>query len=112
MQSQELGIYISSKNVVVTCFLWIIAVLENQLFWTVLPLNYVLLIVIVQRVADVSGLPQGWVIVKKRFGSLDKFLHRFTDLPPIWVFLLKHGVPLWICVSQLSQVGPGFFFFS
>lgn len=42
MQSQELGIYISSKKVVVTCFLWFIAVLVNQLFWTVLPLNDVL----------------------------------------------------------------------
>lgn len=57
--------FISQAEIVVTCFLWIIAVLENQVFWTVLPLNYVLLTVIVQRIADISGLPQGWGIVKK-----------------------------------------------
>lgn len=42
MQSQELQSYILSEKVEVTCSLWIIADLENQLFCTVPPLNDVL----------------------------------------------------------------------
>lgn len=42
MQSLELGSCILSEKVRVTCFLWIIVDLEDQLFCTVLPLNDIL----------------------------------------------------------------------
>lgn len=42
MQSQELGCHILSEKVEVTCFLWTVVDLENQLFCTAPPLNDVL----------------------------------------------------------------------